>query len=56
LGPAFQPLVSLSVAVILYDAGLGLNLRKLTGHTRRVVVKLIAADVPITWLSTCPWW
>ena len=56
LGPAFQPLVSLSVAVILYDAGLGLNLRRLTGHTRRVVVKLIAADVPIPWLSTCPWW
>jgi NhaP-type Na+/H+ or K+/H+ antiporter len=27
LGPAFEPLVSLSVAVILYDAGLGLALR-----------------------------
>jgi NhaP-type Na+/H+ or K+/H+ antiporter len=27
LGPAFEPLVSLSVAVILYDAGLGLDLR-----------------------------
>ena len=27
LGPAFGPLVSLSVAVILYNAGLGLNLR-----------------------------
>jgi NhaP-type Na+/H+ or K+/H+ antiporter len=39
LGPAFEPLVSLSVAVILYDAGLGLDLRKLTGHTRRVVVR-----------------
>ncbi len=34
LGPAFEPLVSLSVAVILYDAGLGLNLRKLRGHVR----------------------
>ena len=31
LGSAFQPLVSLAVAVILYDAGLGLDLRKLTG-------------------------
>ena len=31
LGPAFEPLVSLSVAVILYDAGLGLDLRKLKG-------------------------
>ena len=43
LGAAFQPLVSLSVAVILYDAGLGLDLRKLKGHTRRVVIRLIVA-------------
>jgi NhaP-type Na+/H+ or K+/H+ antiporter len=49
LGPAFQPLVSLSVAVILYDAGLGLDLRHLRGHTRRVVTRLIAAGIPITW-------
>ncbi|MFI1394334.1 cation:proton antiporter [Streptomyces sp. NPDC020681] len=41
LGDAFPPLVSLAVAVVLYDAGLGLDLRKLTGHTRRVVVRLI---------------
>ena len=27
LGPVFQPMVSLAVAVILYDAGLGLDLR-----------------------------
>jgi Sodium/hydrogen exchanger family len=32
LGAAFQPLVSLAVAVILYDAGLSLDLRKLRGH------------------------
>jgi NhaP-type Na+/H+ or K+/H+ antiporter len=50
LGPAFQPLVSLSVAVILYDAGLGLDLSKLTGHTRRVVIRLIALGVPVTCL------
>jgi NhaP-type Na+/H+ or K+/H+ antiporter len=48
LGPAFQPMVSLAVAVILYDAGLGLELRKLTGHPRRVVWRLIALGVPIT--------
>ena len=48
LGPAFQPLVGLAVAVILYDAGLGLDLRKLTGHPRRVVVRLIALGVPLT--------
>ncbi len=49
LGPAFEPLVSLSVAVILYDAGLGLDMRKLKGHTRRVVVRLIVLGVLITW-------
>ena len=51
LGPAFQPLVSLSVALILYDAGLGLDLRKLTGHTRTVVVRLIVVGVPLTWAA-----
>ena len=48
LGAAFQPLVSLAVAVILYDAGMSLDLRKLHGHTRRVVVRLIAIGVPVT--------
>ncbi|WP_354637883.1 cation:proton antiporter [Kitasatospora camelliae] len=41
LGPAFSPLVSLAVAVILYDASLGLDLQRLRGHTRSVVVRLI---------------
>ena len=48
LGAAFQPLVSLAVAVILYDAGMSLDLRKLRGHTRRVVIRLIAMGVPVT--------
>ena len=46
LGPTFQPMVSLAVAVILYDAGLGLELGKLKGHPRRVVWRLIAIGVP----------
>jgi len=50
LGPAFQPLVSLSVAIILFDAGLGLDLRRLQGHTRRVVARLIYVGVPVTWV------
>ncbi|MGH3365152.1 MAG: cation:proton antiporter [Nocardioidaceae bacterium] len=49
LGDAFPSLVSLAVAVILYDAGLELDLRRLHGHTRRVVVRLIALGTPITW-------
>jgi NhaP-type Na+/H+ or K+/H+ antiporter len=31
--------VSVSVAVILYDAGLSLDMRKLKGHTRKVVIR-----------------
>jgi NhaP-type Na+/H+ or K+/H+ antiporter len=49
LGATFQPLVSLVVAVILYDAGLALDLRKLRGHTRRVVRRLIIEGVAVTW-------
>jgi NhaP-type Na+/H+ or K+/H+ antiporter len=50
LGASFQPLVSLSVAIILYDAGLGLDLSKLPRHARRSVVRLIIWGVPITWV------
>ena len=50
LGAAFQPLVSLAVAVILYDAGMSLDLRKLRGHTRHVVDRLILMGVPVTFV------
>jgi NhaP-type Na+/H+ or K+/H+ antiporter len=49
LGPAFEPLVSLSVAVILYDAGLSLDMRKLKSHTRKVVIRLIVLGMLVTW-------
>ena len=49
LGGAFQPLVALAVAVILYDSGLALEQANLRGHTRRVVVRLIIVGVPVTW-------
>ncbi|MFG2944207.1 cation:proton antiporter [Streptomyces adustus] len=52
LGEAFSPLVSLAVAVILYDAGLGLDLSRLRDHTRRVVVRLIWVGVLVTCVST----
>ncbi|PBC70714.1 sodium/proton antiporter (CPA1 family) [Streptomyces sp. TLI_235] len=51
LGPAFSPLVSLAVAVILYDSGLGLELRRLQGHTRRTVVRLIWLGTIVTWAA-----
>ncbi|MEU8518845.1 cation:proton antiporter [Streptomyces sp. NBC_01216] len=49
LGPAFSPLVSLAVAVILYDAGLELDVARLRGHDRRVVVRLIWIGVLVGW-------
>lgn len=48
LGPAFSPLVSLAVAVILYDAGLGLDLRQLRGDTRRTVHRLVWVGALLT--------
>src|SRR5215510_564012 len=50
LGPAFQPLVSLAVAVILYDPGLALEWGKVRGRARRVVPRLIIVGVPATWV------
>ncbi|MEU5209117.1 cation:proton antiporter [Streptomyces sp. NPDC020742] len=52
LGPAFSPLVSLSVALILYDAGLSLDLRHLRGPARSTVVRLIVLGVLLTWGAT----
>ncbi|MFE8017923.1 cation:proton antiporter [Streptomyces antibioticus] len=51
LGPAFSPLVSLGVAVILYDAGLGLDLGRFKSHNRIVVTRLIWLGVPATCLA-----
>ena len=48
LGAAFQPLVSLAVAVILYDSGLALQWGKVAGRARRVVPRLVIWGVPIT--------
>jgi NhaP-type Na+/H+ or K+/H+ antiporter len=48
LGAAFSPLVSLAVAVILYDSGQGLRWHSVQGRPRRVVRRLIYAGVPIT--------
>ncbi|MDX2920494.1 cation:proton antiporter [Streptomyces sp. NE06-03C] len=52
MGQNFDVLVSMSVAVILYDAGLGLNLRKLTGRTRWIVGRLLLLGVLVTFLTT----
>jgi NhaP-type Na+/H+ or K+/H+ antiporter len=48
LGPAFQPLVSLAVAVILYDSGVDLEWGHVHGRARRVVPRLVIVGVPVT--------
>ncbi|MGW7317546.1 cation:proton antiporter [Streptomyces sp. NPDC054865] len=53
VGEEFSALVSLSVAVILYDAGLGLDLRNLTGDTRSIVGRLLLSGVAFTFLAVC---
>ncbi|MFE3945386.1 hypothetical protein ACFXPV_26525 [Streptomyces sp. NPDC059118] len=50
-GDAFSPLVSLAVAVILHEAGLGLEIGRLRSHTRRIMVRLVRPGALVTWLS-----
>src|SRR5262249_52270609 len=47
LGAAFQPLVSLAVAVILYDSGLALQWGKVRGRAARGVPRLVIWGVPV---------
>lgn len=49
VGPDFSALVSLSVALILYDAGLALDMSHLRGATRTVVLRLIVVGVLLSW-------
>jgi NhaP-type Na+/H+ or K+/H+ antiporter len=48
-GAAFSPMVSLAVAVVLFEGGLDLNIRELEGHSQRVVRRLTIRGVLITW-------
>jgi NhaP-type Na+/H+ or K+/H+ antiporter len=50
-GTAFSPMVSLAVAVILFEGGLDLNVKELEGHSQRVVRRLILWGLPITWVG-----
>ncbi|MFD7438921.1 cation:proton antiporter [Streptomyces sp. NPDC059861] len=51
VGDDFSALVSLSVALILYDAGLALDLRRLEGATRNVVLRLLLCGAFLTWAA-----
>ena len=48
-GAAWPPLVSLAVAIILYDGGLDLVTKGLEGDSRRVVHRLRGCGIPMTW-------
>jgi NhaP-type Na+/H+ or K+/H+ antiporter len=48
-GAAFPPLVSLAVAVVLFDGGLDLVTKELKGESRRVVHRLRDLGIPMTW-------
>ncbi len=50
-GVSFAPLVSLAVAVILFEGGLNLKIRDLEGHSQRVVRRLVMRGVLITWCA-----
>src|SRR3954449_7363256 len=49
LGAAFEPLVSLAVAIILFDGGLDLVLHELSGDIGVVVRRLLLVGIPLTW-------
>jgi NhaP-type Na+/H+ or K+/H+ antiporter len=48
-GAAFPPLVSIAVAIVLFDGGLDLVREKLGAENRGVVRKLRGLGIPITW-------
>jgi len=48
-GAAFPPLVSLAVAIILFDGGLDLVIKEVESDSRGVVRRLRGLGVPITW-------
>lgn len=49
LGSFLEPLVALGVAVLLFEGGLGLDVRAIRGQ-RRAVTRLVTVGVLITWL------
>lgn len=48
-GASFDAMVSLAVAVILFEGGLNLRVRDLETHSQRVVRRLVVRGATITW-------
>ena len=51
LGSLYQPFVSVTVGVILFEAGLRLSFRDVTPRVRPVVVRLVSVGALLTWLA-----
>jgi NhaP-type Na+/H+ or K+/H+ antiporter len=49
LGALYEPFVSLAVGVILFEAGLRLSFREVAVDVHKVVVRLLAFGVLVTW-------
>jgi NhaP-type Na+/H+ or K+/H+ antiporter len=51
LGALYQPFVSVSVGVILFEAGLRLSFRDVVPRIRPIVVRLVSLGMLLTWLG-----
>ena len=51
LGELYQPFVSVAVGIILFDAGLKLSFGEVAPGVRKVVARLIAGGVVVTWVG-----
>ena len=49
LGALYQPFVSVAVGIILFEAGLGLSFGEVAPGVRKVVARLVAGGVVVTW-------
>jgi NhaP-type Na+/H+ or K+/H+ antiporter len=48
-GSAFTPMVSLAVAIILFNGGLDLNFKQIESQHRLAVRRLLEIGIPLTW-------
>src|SRR3954454_7369698 len=51
LGPLYQPLVSIAVGVILFEAGLRLSFAEVARELRSVVGRLIVVGIAVSWVG-----
>src|SRR5438094_536376 len=54
LGALYQPIVTIAVGVILFEAGLRLSFDEVATGTRRVVVRLVAIGGLVSWVAIAP--